>query len=482
MFILNVIIIQLKELDKILIKALNKKLTVENRIAERIAMVIAQLVLHESLYLGYKLPTKDKIGKLITVSKTVMDKTWHILANDYALIETKRSQGTFIKSMLTPEVVKNISKLIKEPDINNYAAKLDRNTVIPFDREFQRRFLITQPWYTNLSGNELREKINPGLIPEFINLLSQTINYPFAKNEVYYTDDYNELIANLSSLLVNTRGKFIVVQPFSKTVQQIAKITRRSTIAIGKDASLCWLDELQALCKTNKVDVVHIGSALFYNSNRRKGEDDCLQLMQLQEQFNFKILMDDRFPGLIDLPFKLRDIVENDNAHVIYLRPVTRADHRLSIINIVAGPAMIIKKLIKKSGTKGQLVEAYTGHALLGLMKSGELEKYERRAYLLADSLVNAAYNFFMTSAFCMEKLIIKKAGWYFTLEPKTGSFPRDIRARLMKSNVHVIDPEIACFETHINGVIIISVAGYQDKNQLIRDIKKVCCAKIMIK
>lgn len=87
----------------------------EERLSERVAKRLEDLILGDELKTGQKLPSEREIAELFNVSRTVIREAIHTLAAKQ-LVEIRSGSGTFVRGPSTESVSASLGLLIRSMD------------------------------------------------------------------------------------------------------------------------------------------------------------------------------------------------------------------------------------------------------------------------------------------------------------------------------------------------------------------------------
>jgi len=87
----------------------------EERLSDRVAKRLEDLILEDELKTGQKLPPEREIAKLFNVSRTVVREAIHTLAAKH-LVEVRSGSGTFVSGPSAKSVAESLGLLIRSMD------------------------------------------------------------------------------------------------------------------------------------------------------------------------------------------------------------------------------------------------------------------------------------------------------------------------------------------------------------------------------
>jgi len=87
----------------------------EERLSDRVAKRLEDLILEDELKTGQKLPPEREIAELFSVSRTVVREAIHTLAAKH-LVEVRSGSGTFVSGPSTDSVAASLGLLIRSMD------------------------------------------------------------------------------------------------------------------------------------------------------------------------------------------------------------------------------------------------------------------------------------------------------------------------------------------------------------------------------
>jgi hypothetical protein len=230
--------------------------------------------------------------------------------------------------------------------------------------------------------------------------------------------------------------------------------------------------QLEDVCAYCKVDLVYIGSSIPYPLIVERNHHIWSKLHELQKKYQFKILLDNRFQGIVECPDLLAGMLPGTNKSVIVISNAT-IHPKFSVINVIAGHKRDISKVIKKYRRRNVQVHPSFSYALLHLMKTEELHKHEEEAYAIINIMVAAAKEVLLEKGLFRREYIEKQQAWFFYLQLNFGTFARNIYLKHSKFNQYIMDPDTYESAPHFSEGILISVAGYTIVPRMVNDLKK---------
>ncbi|WP_090554112.1 aminotransferase-like domain-containing protein [Pedobacter hartonius] len=461
----------MKKPTKYLTRILNNELTGRDPSPRHIAAIIAGMVVKHQLKPGVQLPTQRQMEIGLNVSKSVIRQTWHLLRQHYMIIDTKKSEGTYIIPELSRALEKRTRWLISQLKVPNYQAMLDREYIPGFDTSFNREVSKALSRSATLPFSSQRLKVIPDLITELMRVMSRKMNYPFTGEELYYTGGYVELISHICEAFSSARSIVAMIEPASGIVWNAITRAKRKVEILGADGGAELMDRLELLCHSRPVAIVYLGAAP-YPLLTEKSQAVWDRLSELQQQYRFKILLDDRYPGLVPCPNLFERIQPGSNRSVI-LVTVVSLHSQLSGVNVVAAYKEDISRIKKMYKTRLQQVDPSIGYGLLELLKKGQLNQHERDAYIAIRSMVSAAKKLLQASGLFKTEFIRNQQGYFFYLELLDGSFHRNVYKKFAKIDLFVMDPSAyRCGPPFQNGILI-SLAYYTLESTMVKDLNK---------
>ncbi|SDZ84763.1 DNA-binding transcriptional regulator, MocR family, contains an aminotransferase domain [Pedobacter hartonius] len=450
-----------------------KELNGENKkTAGFIASVIARLVIKDPSLLGVKLPIQKDLKESLNVAMAVIQGAWSILLKGYQIIHTQTGVGTFVVPELSEDQRNRIEKMIKQSQVSEKGMMLDRETIYGFKAAFNAKVNRALLLYVDLPSKKKDLKIVPDLLAELAKLVSTRMNYVFNEDEVYYADDHLELVTFSFEAFSDSKNTVVMMNPFSDAIRKAAVKAKRKLRVIGIDDSTGLIAQLKEVCSDCKVDLVYIGSTIPYPLMIERSRYTWDGLLELQKKYQFKILLDNRFPGVLKYPSLLEGILPGTNSSVIIIMKPT-IHPTFSTINVIAGHKSDISKVKKKYHRRAVQVHPIFTYALLHLMRMEELNKHELEAYAAISTMVVAAKEVLLEKGVFIKEYIEKQQAWFFYLQLNSGRFARNVYSKHSKSNLYTMDPDSHLSDPHFSEGILISIAGYSIMARMVRDLRK---------
>jgi hypothetical protein len=243
-------------------------------------------------------------------------------------------------------------------------------------------------------------------------------------------------------------------------------------LEVNTDEKGFCVDELDEICKQQKVTAVYLMSNANYPDTLDTDEERLKRLLALQRRYHFTIIEDDRFASWfthqINPLLSLASELENP---IIYLRPVSLLQEELSRLIIVASTVNLVSKISLKAADEGFHAYQSIANAANDLL----LQKTDLKVQKVADKKVMElgciVHEIFSASGFWKEEGIRKDAGVAFFIAPIAGRFPADIFKQLGAMNIRVANPVDYNAENIPLPGIRISLAWYIGKKTLKTDL-----------
>lgn len=443
-------------------------------------------IYEDTLPLGTRLPTIREVAKCIKAPRRKVELAWIELKRDRYIVTYNR-KGSFVASYVAEPFGISLRKIDEVAKVEKiYSARFDQECIIEWNAGstgFQAEWNKTLKRCADLTLSERKAKYNPTLLRQFERMLTTQLAYSFSGEEVYLTDDYQQLIIYLCDMLLTGDKVLVLTKPVQSLVKIAASIADKDLVYIGSDDQGMLMNELEQICIERNVAVVYLSSGAPFPINYLGSPERISLLMELQRKYKFVIILDDRYPGFVKIPNLLGNLANGRNGSIIYLRPVSLLHPDLNEINIIAAPKRIMRRLKQRFVHRSRLMPITMGKALTLMIQAGTLARYELKAKKIMRELVLTAKTKLIKSGLWKELYLHKHQGWFFYLEPANGDFLEDAFEQLGEANISIIDPAGYDTGSMFNKGLLISTSAYLNTAQMKKDMyKKEKFMKTMIK
>lgn len=459
-------------------RILIKELPNDKKKAVAIADHIANEIKNGTIALHSPVPPYRMMAEYMNLSKSVLQQSFSILKNSYKMIETRRGGGTRV-------IYSNNGNKFQRPDHKVNRLLFDHSSIAEVNGDstsFKAKYNDTYGQFMKLSDAELDLKMPLGLIHQAGLLVSKDLGHDFADYQLLCTDNYELMIYNLCRLFLTEGKVFVMAHSAINLVERSVRTAGKDIAFLKAESSGLMMDELEALCKIKNPGIVYLSSGAPYPVNWFGDQVKMNRLKALQAEYLFIVLLDNRYPGLISISELEPMIKEFDNSSVLYLRPATLLNRKLSEINVIAGPKKMISALKKQYKGPGMLMCPIIAYTLWELLELGVINKYEKKLFGKIPELMEVARSVFRESGLWKEKFISGNKGWFFYLEPLAGNLPEDIYEQLLAEQIYTINRSNSHHEGNFGKGVLISTAAYLNKFRLAPDLSrliKACEKKI---
>ncbi|CAM4425674.1 hypothetical protein SAMN06265348_12139 [Pedobacter westerhofensis] len=437
-----------------------------------LAKSVAAIVLMDTKLLGTRILNQSALAPRINLPLAMVKKAWIILSDDYQLIDAKPGRGTTFVGSLSYERMQRLEKLIKNDANCAYPALLDKKLPQLVDPSFKVRLWRAMNTHVDLPVTQQQQRIIDGMLPALAKLTGSKLNCAIADNEVYYTDDYAKLITDCCMMFTPSKSTVVLLTPVSAETYHAIVSAKRKPLFLTQTALAAMMDELEMHCRNGLImGMVVIGMMGPYLINDSDYKAAWKRLTGLRMIYNFEIMLDDRFAGMLQVP-GFRDIIESIGSQVIFIYRIS-IHETLYDANVIAADADHIGRLAKRLAGKGELLAPAIAFALLRLVKQYLSRSMDLNGHPPLDAIITAARNKLLEPEIFIRQHISNQQGYLFYLEPENGRFPRDIYRKLKAANIHVIHPDTFMYGSKYTRGIIISVLSSQIVRQVERDIEK---------
>ena len=437
--------------------------------AHIIARHIVILILKDKTILGGRILPLEELARQLDVPVSVTKEVWRILKYEYGIIEAKTKAGTFFIRVISKEKRKELNTLLKQGTETVPLIRLDRTIVHGHVDSFDRQIKLASNQYLSLQEGVKNLAVVPTLISLFAKVISSILDYEFFDNEMYYTDDYSELITSSCASFSSSGTTIIVLVPISTDVYKAMQASNRKIRFIEHQSIEQKLEELEKLCEKERVELVYVGSSVPLQLLHDDEDDIWQKLCHLQQTKKFKILLDDRHPKIVNIPNLFRGMQPGSNNCIIFITILSN-NELLNPVNVIAGPPEEIKKLAKSYARKGIRLPVSLSTAIVKLLNNYENIKHNLH-YVTPKSYLMEAKKLLLASGLFDEQYINNHQRHFFYLKLRSGKYPSNMYSMFNEKNIAIVDLEVQRTAPIVRDGFFISFANYTESSAIRDDI-----------
>lgn len=437
--------------------------------AHIIARHIVILILKDKTILGGRILPLEELARQLDVPVSVTKEVWRILKYEYGIIEAKTKAGTFFIRVISKEKRKELNTLLKQGTETVPLIRLDRTIVHGHVDSFDRQIKLASNQYLSLQEGVKNLAVVPTLISLFAKVISSILDYEFFDNEMYYTDDYSELITSSCASFSSSGTTIIVLVPISTDVYKAMQASNRKIRFIEHQSIEQKLEELEKFCEKERVELVYVGSSVPLQLLHDDEDDIWQKLCHLQQTKKFKILLDDRHPKIVNIPNLFRGMQPGSNNCIIFITILSN-NELLNPVNVIAGPPEEIKKLAKSYARKGIRLPVSLSTAIVKLLNNYENIKHNLH-YVTPKSYLMEAKKLLLASGLFDEQYINNHQRHFFYLKLRSGKYPSNMYSMFNEKNIAIVDLEVQRTAPIVRDGFFISFANYTESSAIRDDI-----------
>lgn len=439
-----------------------------------IARHISEAMFNQTLTLGTHVPSYRKMAKYMNLSPNTLAAACKELKDNYRLIETDGPYGTRIVSRL-PEVKAPERDLYALPDIGIHRIFFDKMTIVESrsaSSNLSTSFKKFKKIFDGLSVMELEKRNSELLIPELKKLVNHKIQLYYTNDEIYYLQDYRLFIFTICKALIPRNSIFVMTKPTSTNVEQLVLAAGKKVGTVLSANPAVFIDDLEKICEEKKVGIVCISANILPSFETSSDTTVITRLKQLEQDHKFKILIDDRHPGLIDMTRLVNEHLFELKHALIYIRPVTIIHKELNTVNVIAAPKKVTSILRKRLHGKN-LIDPLLGSVLAQLLHKGALTKEEVIIFNKVKLLQNEVRAQLKSLSTWDQSYINYNRGYFIYLKPIGRMLAPDLFRQLAELHIFILDPSTYDLGPSYQGGILISFAANLNSYFLHKDIEK---------
>lgn len=463
------------DLTKYLSRTLNKERSDKKISEHEIALALANAILLGYTELGSILPTQAETASNLNISQSVVKRAWKILREDYKLIAASRGVGTRVITDLSLHQRKLLESRILSSSKPVRKRYFEKECINEFDQIFEREFSIASSYYNKMDYEEYKLKELPGLISAFAQMMTIKKSYTFTDAEVYYTDDYEELITYCCEEFSRPKSTIVLLDQASGGIHTTIVAARRKVHYILKKEGESVLQELKLLCQSQNspAEMVYVGSTAPFPLLYYRDEMFWQQLLDLQKLYHFKILLDERLPNLIEVPNLFKWISPANNTSIISINAIS-VHRKLNLATIFLGGSDDVKRIKKRLKSRRKLIYPVLNHLLLDILKGNKLNEIEQQIIKRIKSVISAVKKMLLASELFVDEYIVKQQAYFFYLELRSGEVLPNLYKKLKLEGIIIMNPKTYHLGPEFNNGFLLSVAHYLDTQEVLQDLAEV--------
>jgi len=461
----------LEQITKYFKEILQEEKPEPERIPHLIASYFAGVILKDKTLLGARLITQDDLAFELGVTRPMARNARKILLNEYGLIVAKPRRGTFVVLQISAEKRERAKKLIQNGTEQVPLIRMDKTLVYGLSNTFDRQIKDASRTYLKLEEKLKNLMVVPRLISLLTMVFSSILNYNFCEAELYYTNDYSELLTLSCSTFAGSASTIVIIMPISTTVFKAIQAAKRKIRFIDHRIVSQILDELEKVCEREPVDIVYLGTSIPIQYLQEDNQDCWKRLYGMQIKWNFKIIVDDRHPTIAKVPNFFDGVEPGTNRGVIYFTILSN-NELINPLNVIAGPSNDVKMLKKTYARHGMRLNASLSYAIVTLLTKYENIKRNLH-YVTRQSYLDEAKTLLLASGLFIDSHIINNLGHFFYLKLRSGEYPKNVDRTFRAKKIAILDLEIHSSPHSAKDGIFISLANYTKSSDISHDLGK---------
>lgn len=437
--------------------------------AHVITRYLVILLLKDKTILGARMLHQGELARQLGVPIRVIKEVWRISKYEFGIIDAKPKVGTYLIRVISEEKRNEINTLLKKGTEPIPLIRMDRTIVHGHVESFDRQIKLASNQYLSLQEGVKNLAVIPVLISLFAKVISSVLDYEFFDTEMYYTDDYSELITSTCASFCSPGTTVIVLVPISTDVYKAMQASNRKIRIIEHQSIEQKLEELEKFCEKERVELVYVGSSVPLQLLHDDEDDIWRRLRHLQQTKKFKILLDDRHPKIVNIPNLFRGMQPGSNNSIIYITILSN-NELLNPVNVIAGPSKEVKKLAKSYARKGIRLPVSLSIAIIKLFNKYENIKHNLH-YVTPKSYLMEAKKLLLASGLFDDQYINNHQHHFFYLKLRSGKYPSNIYGLFNEKNIAIMDLEVQRTAPNVRNAFFISFANYTESSAIRDDI-----------
>lgn len=463
---------------KYLNRCLPRRRSEEGLTPEIIANAIANMVFRNPGLHGAKIPTQEELKTDLRVPLNVVKDACKILSTELGLIVARPGHGIYIVASLPKEAKDRIVKQLAAMKTTATKVSLDQTVVQrvnpSFDRKIQKAFSANR----QLDEVDRNLEIIPSLTQTFTQIIRPNWNQPFY--EVQYSDNYRELISYCAITFAPGLSSVVSLVPVTRTIEKGVRAVRKRLEVIYQPSLELTMHNLTRLCENQSVGLVYVGTAIPFQVFHTDQFSTWKRLWHLQVKYGFKILIDDRYPGQVNIPIQFPFLNRRHSSSTIYL--TTLCNHsRLDAVNIIAGSEENMKALSRAFRYKGLRLPSTISHGVEWLLTNYKIGRKELN-YVAPPEIITAAKDVLLASGLFVAQHINNSAGPFIFLQLASGNFPNYFHRKFKGAGIIIMHPDEFNLLPQFENGFFISVISYTNISTVVKDMRKVVACTIKTK
>ena len=340
---------------------------------------------------------------------------------------------------------------------------------------FRKKWNAATKKNSTLSPEQLRVKIIPEVITHTRQKLSYSLGIDYSDSQIYYSSGYQSTLYCTFMALLNNRKKIIVtLGMINETAVKTIFDVRPGSHVLSYDAAGKDLDKLEVMCFKQLVGIVYISSRRVAPVNYEIDAERAARIHALRDTYKFVIVEDDRDVSYFQSSENLlMSTTTSKYESLVYLRPYSSFLPFINDLNLLCGPAKLIRKIRDKFRVSGKDISAAVSLSLNELLGKELFFKSETIVLnKIADIMVKVRENLSKSGIWTAESIAAGSA-CFLRLQPKYGNIPPDGYSHFKRERIRIIAAAAyAGDETALEGILISLVASI-DGECLDRDLNK---------
>jgi DNA-binding transcriptional MocR family regulator len=467
----------MNEINQTFITLLGSVFKPEDRSPQNLAAFIAHKILNSELPLGHELFTQRELMSSLNISMTAAEALWSILKDELLVITTFRTNGTRVIDDLPDIMAQNIAAILEEPADMFHAANFSEMSFFglamsneDFSKALQRDVMYALHHLSHTNSSGLMQKLEV----QFVKLASNKLNYNVGKQEIYFNDQYKELLDYCCQAMLGKSKKFVMLDLSPAVVHRVLKHAGYDVHELSSARLQDRLIELENFCREHVVGLVYVSASSPFPFQEVLNNKFWHSFNEIQKKYRFTILLDDNLHLRSLSPVIFQHIEIGKNSNVIYISPPVMLHPKFTVVNYIVGTKEFINKIKAKFINKDPQIPIGTANALYNYIRKGNLVDDIQRFNVALQGRQKKVTEYLLSLDLFEARFIHAQEGWFYYLEPKAGTrFIDNIVQHLFYRKIYVMDRDLFNRDPKFSKGIMISVSAFHHDKACIRALER---------
>lgn len=437
--------------------------------------MLATAILTNKKLRGMELPSLSELVQAFHFSRSTAQRVYKDLESE-GLVVTASGKLTRVVTMLPAEILAD-PNAATTASTNSYGRCVYFNAVSPIQTDIPQldKLLGKFPFASDPAHTpEKKAMLTNHITLKLRSHLNEYVSTPFAADELLVANGYKTVLFNLVSTLLKSREVIAVTERCSAIAYTALSLCTKEVFTIREDEYGVVTTDIEALCRDKKLGI------LYLNANTGQLRDNAISakrlahLIELSNTYHFIIVEDNCF-GSIDSAATdpLMEAVYQENLRLFYLAPLTFVQSNLNDIIVVCGEAADLKKVRAHMDGMYDMMPYPLAYSVFKLLESGRLQQIEKLVTEALNKVLVTATEEFLACGLWRAASVLNPKGWFFYLEPVSGTLPDNLYTELQKVRIYLMDAGHTISIDPLNPRLVVSVAAYLFNPHLVEDIRR---------